>query len=78
MIKTRQEEGGEKQIDTTSHSTARDEENGKKDGTEKGAVEDEAASYSHHLRVLQIIAFHKTFYNERRAIFSVYVKRYTT
>jgi len=40
------EEGGEKQIDTSSHSTERDEENGEKDGTEEGVVEDEAASFS--------------------------------
>ena len=31
---------------TTSHSTERDEDNGEKDGTEEGAVEDEAASFS--------------------------------
>ena len=40
------EEGGGKQIDTESHSTPRNEKNGKTDDTEEGAVEDEAASSS--------------------------------
>jgi len=72
------EEGGGKQIDTKSHSTPRDKKMAKQMTQRKGRWKMKP-HHPHHLMVLfQIIAFHNTFYNETRAIFAIYVERYTT